>query len=129
MGGENQYIQLVKVLYCKLPTIGKQLPTFPHKVQHLSHRPHWWDANVLLLCHLGPKSMHKIWFLRQHLCKMVIFRINFVPGKIKSGIYYKIFSNFLKLKNIIPRHVLFFFLYKFSIYFSKNLICTHWKKT
>ena len=26
----NQYIQLVKVLYCKLPTIGKQLPTFPH---------------------------------------------------------------------------------------------------
>ena len=22
----NQYIQLVKVLYCKLPTIGKQLP-------------------------------------------------------------------------------------------------------
>ena len=25
----NQYIQLVKVLYCKLPTNGKQLPTFP----------------------------------------------------------------------------------------------------
>ena len=29
----NQYIQLVKVLYCKLPTISKQLPTFPHKVR------------------------------------------------------------------------------------------------
>ena len=28
-GRGNQYIQLVKVLYCKLPTNGKQLPTFP----------------------------------------------------------------------------------------------------
>ena len=27
MGRGNQYIQLVKVLYCKLPTIGKQLAT------------------------------------------------------------------------------------------------------
>ena len=25
----NQCIQFVKILYCKLPTIGKQLPTFP----------------------------------------------------------------------------------------------------
>ena len=28
-GRENQYIQLVKVLYCKLPTNDKQLPAFP----------------------------------------------------------------------------------------------------
>ena len=28
-GRGNQYIQLVKVLYCKLPTSGKQLPAFP----------------------------------------------------------------------------------------------------
>ena len=28
----NQYIQLVKVLYCQLPTSGKLLPTSPHKV-------------------------------------------------------------------------------------------------
>ena len=28
-GGGNQYIQFVKVLYCKLPTNGKQLPAFP----------------------------------------------------------------------------------------------------
>ena len=26
MGRRNQYIQLVKVLHCKLPTKGKQLP-------------------------------------------------------------------------------------------------------
>ena len=25
----NQYIQFVRVLYCKLPTNGKQLPAFP----------------------------------------------------------------------------------------------------
>ena len=29
VGRGNQYIQLVKVLYCKLSTTGKQLPTFP----------------------------------------------------------------------------------------------------
>ena len=28
-GRGNQYIQLVKVLYCKLPTNGKPLPAFP----------------------------------------------------------------------------------------------------
>ena len=28
-GRRNQYIQWVKVLYCKLPTNGKQLPAFP----------------------------------------------------------------------------------------------------
>ena len=28
-GRGNQHIQLVKVLYCKLPTNGKQLPAFP----------------------------------------------------------------------------------------------------
>ena len=26
---ENQYIPLVRVVYCKLPTNGKQLPAFP----------------------------------------------------------------------------------------------------
>ena len=29
----NQYIELVKMLYCKLPGIGKQLPIFPLKVE------------------------------------------------------------------------------------------------
>ena len=39
MGRENQYIQLVKVLYCKWLTIRKQQPTFPHGVQGLNHSP------------------------------------------------------------------------------------------
>ena len=50
-GKQYQYIQLVKVLYYKLPTIGKQLPTFPHRVWGLNHRPQTWDASVLLLRH------------------------------------------------------------------------------
>ena len=29
----NQYIQFVKVLYCKFPTNGKQLPAFPLEVR------------------------------------------------------------------------------------------------
>ena len=28
-GRGNQYIEFARVLYCKLPTIGKQLPAFP----------------------------------------------------------------------------------------------------
>ena len=36
VGRGNQYIQLIKILYCKLSIIGKQLPTFPHKVLGLN---------------------------------------------------------------------------------------------
>ena len=32
VGRGKKYRQLDKVQYCKLPTTGKQLPTFPHKV-------------------------------------------------------------------------------------------------
>ena len=48
MGRGNQYIHLVKVLYCKQPTIGMQLPAFPHK------HPQRWEASVLPLHHPGP---------------------------------------------------------------------------
>ena len=41
----NQYIQLVRVLYCKLLTIGKKLSTFPG----LNCRPQRWEASVLPL--------------------------------------------------------------------------------
>ena len=35
MGRGNQYTQLVKVLYYKLPTINEKLPSFPHRVRSL----------------------------------------------------------------------------------------------
>ena len=54
-GRENQYIQFVRVLYCKLPTNGKQLPAFPlEAVLGNEPRPQRWEARVLPLCHRGP---------------------------------------------------------------------------
>ena len=46
-GRGNQYIQLVRVLYCKLPTNGKQLPAFPlEAVPGTEPRPQRWEARV-----------------------------------------------------------------------------------
>ena len=47
-GTGNQYIQFVRVLYCKLPTNGKQLPAFPlEAVPGIEPRPQRWEARVL----------------------------------------------------------------------------------
>ena len=55
MGRGNQYIQLVKFLYCKLSTNGKQLPAFPLEVgPGFELRSQRWEARVLPLCHRGP---------------------------------------------------------------------------
>ena len=54
-GRGNQYIQLVKVLYCKLPANGKQLPAFQLEVRlGTKLRSQRWEARVLSLCHRGP---------------------------------------------------------------------------
>ena len=56
MGRGNQYIQLVKVLHCKLLTNGKQLPAFPLEV-----RPGFelgsqrWEARVLHSATVAPR--------------------------------------------------------------------------
>ena len=51
----NQYIQFVRVLYCKLSTNGKQLPAFPlEAVPGTELRPQRWEVRVLPLCHHGP---------------------------------------------------------------------------
>ena len=55
-GRGNQYIQFVRVLYCKLPTNGKQLPAFPlEAVPGIEPRPQRWEARVLPLCHHGSR--------------------------------------------------------------------------
>ena len=54
MGRGNQYIQLVKFLYCKMLTIGKPPPIFLHRVRGLNLRPQWWEVIVLPLRHYGP---------------------------------------------------------------------------
>ena len=49
-GRGNQYIQFVRVLYCKLLTNGKQLPAFPlEAVPGTEPQPQRWEARVLLL--------------------------------------------------------------------------------
>ena len=55
-GRGNQYIQFARVLYCKLPTNGKQLPAFPlEAVPRIEAWPQRWEARVLPLCHCGPQ--------------------------------------------------------------------------
>ena len=54
-GRGNQYLQFVRVLYCNLPTDGKQLPAFPlEAVPRIKPRPQRCEARVLPLCHRGP---------------------------------------------------------------------------
>ena len=49
-GRGNQYIVFARVVYCKLPTNGKQLPAFPLKaITGIEPRPQRWEARVLLL--------------------------------------------------------------------------------
>ena len=54
-GRGNQYIQLVKVLYCKLPTNGKQLSAFPLEVRPGTEpQSQRWEVRVLPVYHRGP---------------------------------------------------------------------------
>ena len=59
-GGGNQYIEFASVLYCKLPTNGKQLPAFPlEAMMGIEPRPQRWEARVLPLSHFGPFKIHE----------------------------------------------------------------------
>ena len=58
-GRGNQYIEFARVVYCKLPTNGKQLPAFPlTAMTGIEPRPQRWEARVLPLCHRGPLTNH-----------------------------------------------------------------------
>ena len=57
-GRGNQYIEFSRVVYCKLPTNGKQLPAFPlTAMTGIEPRPQGWEARVLPLCHRGPLKL------------------------------------------------------------------------
>ena len=68
-GRGNQYIQSVRVLYCKLPTNGKQLPAFPLAMPRIKPQPQGWEARVLPLCHRVPLKIGQLIFLP----KMITF--------------------------------------------------------
>ena len=60
-GRGNQYIQFIRVLYCKLPTNGKQLPAFPlEAMPGTKPRPQRWEARMLPLCHHAPPLAYKM---------------------------------------------------------------------
>ena len=65
-GRGNLYIQFIRVLYCKLPTNGKQLPAFPlEAVPGTEPQLQRWEARVLPLCHRGPSCIKEaLLFLR-----------------------------------------------------------------
>ena len=64
-GRGNQYIQFVRVLYCKLTTNGKQLPAVPLEAAlGTEPRPQRWEPRVLPLCHRGP--CHTLWIQPNH---------------------------------------------------------------
>ena len=70
-GRGNQYIQLVRVLYCKLLTNGKQLPAFPlEAMPGIEPRPQRWEARVLPLCH--PGSIFGVLYRFQHCTGHII---------------------------------------------------------
>ena len=70
-GRGNQYIQFVRVLYCKLPTNRKQLPAFQlEAVPGTEPRPLRWEARVLPLCHCGPQMQTLIFWNR--LCLIIL---------------------------------------------------------
>ena len=67
-GRGNQYIQFARVLYCKLPTNGKQLSAFPLKAMTgIEPRPQRWEARVLPLCHHGPSVIFQLSSYFAHL--------------------------------------------------------------
>ena len=57
----NQYIQFVRVLYCKLPINGKQLPAFPlESMPEVEPRAQRWEARVLPLNHRAPYCLSSV---------------------------------------------------------------------
>ena len=57
-GRGNQYIQFVRVLCCKLPTNGKQLPAFPlEAMPGTEPRPQRWEARVLHSATMAPTHL------------------------------------------------------------------------
>ena len=71
VGRRNQYIQLVRVLYCKLPTIRKQLPTFPYKLRGLNRWPQRWKVSVLPLRLSAPPHHLNTHNINRTLCHIV----------------------------------------------------------
>ena len=93
-GRGNQYIQLVKVLYCN----GKQLPAFPLEVEPWTEpRPQRWEVRVSPLCHRGPsvgsQKHRSFWLLLVFNLKGRFFQIYLIFGTWIGGYNFLYFSS------------------------------------
>ena len=78
---------MVKVLYCKVPTNGKELTSFPLEVgTGTEPRPQRWEARVLPLCHCGPLMSEEKRIKGPHL-KFQSYRKEAVTKAKKSDIF------------------------------------------
>ena len=100
-GRGNQYIEFARVLYCKLPTNGKQLPTFPlQAVTGIEPRPQRWEARVLPLCPRGPPVLT---VKEKHWCCYKFWKQ--LPKEIKMHIIYLKIKMYICNGGEIPRSV------------------------
>ena len=78
-GRGNQYIQLVKVLYCKLPTNGKQLRAFPlEAVPGTEPRPQRWEASVTTLSPWPPRLVKNTQNRKAHLHSLLLLLLSYI---------------------------------------------------
>ena len=81
-GRGNQYIQFVRVLYCKLPTNVKQLPAFPlQAMPGTEPQPQRWTAGVLPLCRRGPP------YVQLHTPVKSKVKLHFKPSGLFPAFY------------------------------------------
>ena len=84
-GRGNQYIEFARVVYCKLPTNGKELPAFPLKaLTGIEPRPQRWKARVLPLCHRGPTSYRGRQLTKKE--RIAIYRISRGRRVVENGV-------------------------------------------
>ena len=82
-GRGNQYIEFARVVYCKLPTNGKQLPAFPLEPVRGSNpglgggrRECYHSATVAPVCGIGAQSVAHL--MKLHLLQWEVVKVKFL---------------------------------------------------
>ena len=95
-GRGNQYIEFARVVYCKLPTNGKQLPAFPHKaLTGIEPWPQRWEARVLPLCHHGPPNSKGACL--PNTLRGILNPFHFFNERIRMDLFKQILVRFIRL--------------------------------
>ena len=119
VGRGNQCIQLVKILYCKLPTIMVDNYQLSHiKVQGLNCQPQRWEASLLPLRDCGPHqvchscsywaeqtpSSHQNPSFRGHFC-------DWIANKVQAKVVYFYYKTIIDVLSNIHWFCLFSILF------------------